>query len=70
MCVIHKAFLFDGQAIPLSFSAPPERKLVVIDSFSEVVYLDKIAGFLTLHGSNVLSKPPLLDCKEPGVEDF
>ena len=39
--------------IPLS---GPERKLVVMESFSEVVYFAKIPARLEDHGSNVSSK--------------
>ena len=44
--------------IPLSFS-DPDRKLVVIESFSEVVYLERIPERLTFHGSNVSSSSEL-----------
>lgn len=53
---------------PLSLSEA-ERKLVVMDSFSDVVYLLKIPDFFAAHGSNVLSrsgvasKMPSSDCE-------
>ena len=41
---------------PLSWSEV-DRKLVVIDSFSDVVYLAKIAAFLKDQGSKESPKP-------------
>lgn len=42
----------------LLFSLSAEdRKLVVMDNFSDVVYLVRIPAFLADHGSNVSSNP-------------
>lgn len=44
--------------VDLLFSLSAEdRKLVVMDNFSDVVYLVRIPAFLADHGSNVSSNP-------------
>ena len=48
--------LYDIRTIPFSLS-DEDRKLVVMESFSDVVYLLRMAAFLFDHGSKLSSSP-------------
>ena len=51
-------YLDGNSVIDLPFSlSEADKKLVVIDNFSDVEYLVSIDDFFTLHGSNVSSSP-------------